>query len=122
MAYVRGHACDFDDGKENRANGWVRANAGTSYHPCSACKIGSDTDALAVVDGDCRVIGMERVRVTDSSVFPLTANGNPNAPTIMLGEKAPDIMRGRELLPPSNAPVWIDADCQTRQRAGQATR
>ena len=60
--------------------------------------------------------GVEHLRVADSSVFPTITNGNLNAPTIMVAEKAADIIRGRDPLPPSNAPVWIHPAWETAQR------
>ena len=66
--------------------------------------------------------GIERLRVVDSSIFPTIPNGNLNAPTIMVGEKAADLIRGREPLPPSNAPVWTDPEWRSRQRPGQPAR
>ncbi len=73
---------------------------------------------MAVVDHHCRVIGIDRLRVVDSSIMPVITNGNLNAPTIMLAEKAADIICARPALAPSNAPVWIDQEWQTRQRTG----
>ena len=73
-------------------------------------------DPMAVVDPDCRVLGIERLRLADSSIFPTIPNGNLNAPSIMVGEKAADHIRGKPLLAASNAPVWIDPDWETKQR------
>jgi choline dehydrogenase-like flavoprotein len=74
------------------------ANAKTDHHPVGTCKMGSDD--LAVVDLDLRVRGVEGLRVCDSSVMPRVPSCNTNAPTIMVGEKGADIIRGREPLPP----------------------
>jgi choline dehydrogenase len=71
---------------------------------------------MAVVDPECRVIGTERLRVVDSSVFPHLTNGNTNAPSIMVGEKAADLILGRPPLPASNLEPWIDPDWETSQR------
>lgn len=95
---------------------WVRQNAESAYHPSCTCKIGSPEDPNAVLDPECRVIGVENLRVVDSSVFPTIPNGNLNAPTIMVAEKAADIILGKNPLPASNAPVWIAPDWETRQR------
>ena len=95
---------------------WIRANAESAYHPSCTCKIGADNDPMAVLDPQCRVRGIEGLRVVDSSVFPTITNGNLNAPTIMVGEKAADIILGRPPLAPSNAPVYINPDWKTKQR------
>ena len=74
------------------------ANAKTDHHPVGTCKMG--TDDMAVVDLDLRVRGVTGLRVCDSSVMPRVPSCNTNAPTIMVGEKGADIIRGREPLPP----------------------
>jgi len=101
---------------------WLRQNAESAYHPSCTCKIGSDSDPMAVLDPQCRVRGMEGLRVVDSSVFPTITNGNLNAPTIMVGEKAADIIRNRDPLPPSNAPFYVQEDWETKQRPGEPER
>lgn len=74
------------------------ANAKTDHHPVGTCKMG--TDAMAVVDLDLRVRGLEGLRVCDSSIMPRVPSCNTNAPTIMVGEKGADIIRGFDPLPP----------------------
>ena len=74
---------------------FIRRTATTSYHPCGTCKMGSDP--LAVVDGELKVHGLEGLRVADSSIMPTIVSANLNAPTIMIGEKAADLLRGRHL-------------------------
>ncbi len=101
---------------------WIRANAESAYHPSCTCKIGADDDPMAVLDPQCRVRGLENLRVVDSSVFPTITNGNLNAPTIMVGEKAADIIRGKPPLPASNAPYYVQPDWQTSQRPGAPER
>ena len=107
---------------DDEIDAWVRENAESAYHPSCTCKIGADDDPLAVLDPECRVRGVERLRVVDSSVFPSITNGNLNAPTIMVAERAADLIRGRPPLPASNAPVWLDAEWRTRQRHGAPER
>jgi choline dehydrogenase len=101
---------------------WVRANAESAYHPSCTCKMGTAEDPLAVVDAECRVLGTQGLRVVDSSIFPTITNGNLNAPTIMVAEKAADLIRGRSPLPASNAPYWVDSEWQIRQRQGTPQR
>ena len=70
--------------------------------------MGRKDDPYAVVDPECRVIGVEGLRVADSSIFPRVTNGNLNGPSIMTGEKAADHILGRGMLPPSNLEPWIN--------------
>lgn len=109
-------------GSDAEIDAWIRENAESAYHPSCTCKIGSADDPMAVLDTDCRVIGIDNLRVVDSSVFPTIPNGNLNAPTIMVGEKAADLLRGRDPLPASNAPVWIAPDWENSQREGRPVR
>ena len=71
----------------------IRERAATLYHPTSSCRMGSDR--MAVVDDQLRVHGVAGLRVADASVMPRVPRGNTNAPTIMIGEKAADLIRGR---------------------------
>jgi choline dehydrogenase len=87
---------------------WIRRTAETIYHPVGTCRMGVSGDPLAVVDGDCRVQGLERLRVIDASVMPTLVGGNTNAPTIMIAEKIADVIRGRAALAPEDAPVYGD--------------
>ncbi len=94
----------------------IRRKAESAYHPSSSCRMGADDDPLAVVDGSLRVRGTEGLRVVDASVMPNVVSGNLNAPTIMIGEKAADIILGNAPLPPSDVPVFVHPEWQTRQR------
>ena len=95
---------------------FIREHAESAYHPCGTCRMGRADDPGAVVDPECRVIGVERLRVADSSIFPRIPNGNLNGPSIMVGEKASDHILGRAPLAPSNDQPWIHPDWQTAQR------
>ncbi len=101
---------------------WVRANVESAYHPCGTCRMGAADDPLAVVDSDCNVRGIANLRVVDSSIMPTITNGNLNAPTIMLAEKASDIVLDRPALVDDTVTPWIDPDWQTRQRPGEPRR
>ena len=94
----------------------VRDHAESAYHPCGTARMGRRDDSMAVVDPECRVIGVDRLRVADSSVFPQITNGNLNGPSIMLGEKAADHILGRDPLPALNLEPWIHPNWQTDQR------
>ena len=87
---------------DKELNDFIRENVESAYHPCGTCKMGSATDKMAVVDYECRVFGVEKLRVVDSSIFPNITNGNINAPTIMIGEKASDHILGKTPLPRLN--------------------
>ena len=94
---------------------FVRDHAESAYHPCGTARMGAADDPLAVVDPECRVIGVNNLRVADSSVFPLIPNGNLNAPSIMVGEKAADHILGRSLPRDERAP-WVHPDWARVQR------
>jgi len=92
---------------DDELDDFIRANVESAYHPCGACRMGRRDDPMAVVDPDLKVIGVEGMRVADSSIFPRIVNGNLNAPSIMIGEKAADHILGRRL-PRSNRRPWIN--------------
>ena len=95
---------------------FVREHAESAYHPCGTCKMGRVDDPDSVVDAKGRVIGVEGLRVADSSIFPRITNGNLNAPSIMVGEKIADYVLGKEPLAASNDTPWIHPEWQTQQR------
>ena len=94
----------------------IREHAESAYHPCGTCRMGAADDPMAVVDPQCRVIGVEGLRLADSSIFPRITNGNLNGPSIMVGEKAADHILGKDPLPADNAEPWINPDWRTSDR------
>jgi choline dehydrogenase len=107
-----GAALQTDDQLDN----FLREHAESAYHPCGTARMGRADDRMAVVDPECRVIGVQGLRVADSSIFPQITNGNLNAPSIMVGEKAADLVLGRAPLPPANLEPWINPGWRTHQR------
>ncbi|CUH60296.1 choline dehydrogenase [Thalassobacter stenotrophicus] len=95
---------------------FIAEHVESAYHPCGTCKMGAVDDPMAVVDPASRVIGVDGLRVVDSSIFPRITNGNLNAPSIMVGEKASDLILGRDPLPRANAEPWVHPDWKTAQR------
>jgi choline dehydrogenase len=98
---------------------FVRDHAESAYHPCGTCRMGRGDEA--VVDHQCRVYGVDGLRVVDASVFPHITNGNLNAPTIMLAEKVADAIRGRRLAAEPQS-FYSDPERLDRQRPGIAIR
>ena len=82
---------------DDQIDAFIRDHAESAYHPCGTARMGAITDPMAVVDPDLKVIGVEGLRVADSSTFPRITNGNLNAPSIMVGEKAADHILGRAM-------------------------
>jgi len=107
---------------DNQIDAWVRANVESAYHPSCTCKMGSENDSMAVVNSSGKVIGIEKLRVVDSSIFPSITNGNLNAPTLMVAEKMADVILCNKPLSQSNADVWIDPDWRNSQRQGKVKR
>ncbi len=95
---------------------WLADNVESAYHPCGTCRMGRADDPGAVVDPQGRVIGVEGLRVADSSIFPRITNGNLNAPSIMVGEKMSDHLLERTPLARANDEPWINPAWQVAQR------
>ena len=93
---------------------FIRRHVVSSYHPCGTCRMGQDP--MSVVDPECRVHGVEGLRVADASIMPRITSCNLNCPTLMVGEKAADMIAGRPPLPPSGLPYYVAPDWKTRQR------
>lgn len=101
---------------DEELDAFIKDHAESAYHPCGTCRMGRADDPMSVVDPECRVIGVDGLRVADSSIFPRITNGNLNAPSIMVGEKASDHILGRQPLSPSNQEPWINPRWQTSDR------
>lgn len=95
---------------------FIMEHVESAYHPCGTCKMGAASDPMAVVDPECRVIGVEGLRVADSSIFPRITNGNLNGPSIMTGEKASDHILGRDPLPRDNRQPWMNPRWEVSDR------
>lgn len=94
----------FDSDKE--IDDFIKATVESAYHPCGTAKMGPETDGLSVVDAQCRVLGVEKLRVVDASIMPSIVSGNLNAPVIMIAEKAADVILGKKPLSKLEVPVW----------------
>lgn len=99
---------------DEEIDAFIRSNVESAYHPSCSCKMG--TDKMAVVDPETKVHGIRGLRVVDSSIFPTITNGNLNAPTIMVAERAADLIKNKGMLSASNAPIGMDPDWKTKQR------
>ncbi|RYF95545.1 MAG: choline dehydrogenase [Caulobacteraceae bacterium] len=101
---------EFSPGKDVKSDAdidaWIKRTGETIYHPVGTCRMGVAGDAYAVVDGELKVQGISGLRVIDASVMPTLVGGNTNAPTIMVAEKASDMIRGKAALAPFDAPVY----------------
>ncbi len=99
---------------DEELDAFLRDAVESAYHPSCSCKMGSDE--MSVVDGDCKVRGLDGLRIVDSSIMPSIVSGNLNAPTVMLAEKAADIIKGHDALPASDAPVYVAENYSENQR------
>jgi choline dehydrogenase len=101
---------------DEELNAFIAEHAESAYHPCGTCRMGRADDKNAVVDPEGRVIGVDGLRVADSSIFPQITNGNLNAPSIMVGEKMSDHLLGKDALPKANDRPWIHPQWEVAQR------
>jgi len=101
---------------DDQIDAFLREHLESAYHPCGTCRMGAKDDPMAVVDPETRVIGVDGLRVADSSIFPHVTYGNLNGPSIMTGEKAADHILGKQPLPRSNQEPWINPRWETSDR------
>ena len=122
MDEFRGEVIQPSDDVQSDAqiDAFIRQSVDSAYHPSCTCKMG--IDAMAVVDPELRVHGLNNIRVIDSSIFPTIPNGNLNAPTMMVAERGADIVRGNIQSSSSSVEVYIDPNWQERQKEGVAVR
>jgi choline dehydrogenase len=101
---------------DDEIDAWIRANLGTAFHPGGTCRMGPASEPTSVVDEQLRVIGVESLRVADASIMPELVSANLNATTIMIGERAADMLAGVPALPKLSLPYWTHPAWQTEQR------
>ncbi len=101
---------------DEQIDAFIANHVESALHPSCTCKMGDPADPMAVVDPELRVIGVQGLRVIDSSVMPSITTGNLNAPTIMIGEKGADHVLGKAMLAPSNAPYFVAPNWEVSQR------
>ena len=101
---------------DGELDAFIREHAESAYHPCGTARMGRADDPLAVVDPQNRVIGVEALRVADSSIFPTIPYGNLNGPSIMVGEKAADHVLDRTPLAPHNREPWVNPRWEVSDR------
>ena len=118
MVPFRGNEIQPGDDQTSDADidSFIRRNAESAYHPCGTMRMGAADDPLAVVDPTCKFIGIDRLRLADSSIFPRITNGNLNAPSIMTGEKAADHILGRTPLARANDAPFCHPHWKSKQR------
>ncbi|KAI6053730.1 choline dehydrogenase, mitochondrial [Marmota monax] len=100
---------------DKEIDAFVRRKADSAYHPSCTCKMGQPSDPMAVVDPKTRVLGVENLRVVDASIMPSIVSGNLNAPTIMIAEKAADIIKGQPALWDRDVPVYKPKTLDTQR-------
>jgi len=120
MDAYRGSEIQPGEGVQSDADidAFIRREAETAYHPSCSCRMGEDN--MAVVDSETRVRGIEGLRVVDSSIFPTIPNGNLNSPTIMVAERAADLIKGKGMLEASNVAVGLGDGWESKQRSSSA--
>ncbi len=101
---------------DDQLDAYIRDHVESAYHPCGTAKMGALDDPMSVVDSECRVIGVDGLRVIDTSIFPRITNGNLNGPAIMTAEKASDHILGKTLLAKSNLEPWVNPRWQESDR------
>ena len=116
MSLYKGEAIQPKDDviTDEQIDAFVRASVDSAYHPSCTCKIGQDK--TSVVDHELKVNGVKGLRVIDSSVFPTIPNGNLNAPTMMVAERASDMIKNRAIEPQEITEVFLHKDWKTNQR------
>lgn len=105
---------------DDQLDQYIKEKVESAYHPCGSCKMG--VDSMAVVDPECRVYGIESLRVVDASIMPQITTGNLNAPTIMLAERASDLILGNPTEVEEKAQYYIPPQWQTQQRLNAPVR
>lgn len=105
---------DASKSSDETVDDWVRTHTESAYHVSCTNKMGSDD--MTVVDSSTKVHGLDGLRVVDASIMPSVVSGNLNAPTIMMAEKAADLILGNVPLKPSDAPVYVAPNWETQQR------
>jgi len=106
----------FDVQSDEQLDDFIGKHVGSAFHPCGTCMIGDENNPMAVIDDECKVFGVENLRVVDSSIFPQITNGNLNAPSMMVAEKAADMILGKTPLPASIQQPFVHPDWQESQR------
>ncbi|MCI1025393.1 choline dehydrogenase, partial [Pseudomonas putida] len=101
---------------DEELNDFIANHAQSGFHPSGTCKMGSANDPMAVVDASLKVIGLEKLRIVDASIIPTITNANLNAPTIMIAEKAADMILGLPPLPAETADFFVHEHWMTQQR------
>ncbi|MDQ2861395.1 MAG: GMC oxidoreductase, partial [Pseudomonadota bacterium] len=107
LTAIRGGEIEPGEGVSSEADidAWIRCAAETIYHPVGTCRMGVAGDAAAVVDASLKVMGLAGLRVIDASIMPTLIGGNTNGPTIMIAEKAADMILGKAPPAPLEVPV-----------------